>query len=161
MSSNLTAPTIFLLAVEADEVYVNQAGIDLMKFGEGRAKQPIHEIQGVELDAWITAQRIKKKGKDLGKPWGLSTKKTWISLFSGLWETAIAIDAAVENITEKLQKLTSTIASRSRGRFRAATVVARTFYPTMLTSTSTPAAMSASGLAKRFRPDQDVAKDPD
>jgi hypothetical protein len=93
------------LAVEADEVYVNQAGIDLMKFGEDRAKQPIHEIQGVELDAWISAQRIKKKGKDFGKPWGLSTKKTWISLFSGLWECAIAIDAATENITNKLMPI--------------------------------------------------------
>jgi hypothetical protein len=90
------------LSVEADEKYVLQAGIDLMKFGAGQEKRLIHEIEGSELDAWIAAQRIKKPGKDFGKPWGLSTKLTWISLFSGLWECAIAIDAAVVNITEKL-----------------------------------------------------------
>jgi hypothetical protein len=86
-----------------DEKYLYHAGVDLMKFGKGQERRPIHEITAKELGAWIDAQKIMKPGKDYGKPWGLSTRRTWMSLFSGLWECAIAIDAAVVNIVEKLE----------------------------------------------------------
>ena len=68
------------LAAGKSERYVEEAAALLLKFGEGRARQNIHEFQPSELDAWI----------DGHKAWGLSSKKTNMSLFSSLWEVAKA-----------------------------------------------------------------------
>jgi hypothetical protein len=96
------------LGVGADEQYVLQAGIDLMKFGAGKETHWMHEIPMTELQDWILAQRIKKPGKDFGKPWSKSTKKTWISLFHGLWKVAIAMKGATENIVDSLEPIKRT-----------------------------------------------------
>ena len=93
------------LGAGADEKYVLQAGVDLMKFGDGKEKRMIHEFEMKELQSWIAAQRIKKPGADFGKPWGLSTRRTWTSLFHSLWDCAIAIKAATENIVDSLEPI--------------------------------------------------------
>jgi len=87
------------------ERYVYHAGVDLMKFGAGQEQRPIHEITAKELEAWIDAQKIQKRGKDFGKPWGLSTRRTNMALFSSLWRVAIAKDWATVNIVDKLEPI--------------------------------------------------------
>jgi integrase len=91
--------------VGADAKYLEQAGVDLMKFAAGQEERFIHEFEAKELDTWIVTQRIKKPGVDFGKPWGLSTRRTWTSLFHSLWDCAIAIKAATENIVDSLEPI--------------------------------------------------------
>jgi hypothetical protein len=88
-----------------DARYVLHATADLMKFGSGQEKRPIHEIPHEQLEKWIGAQRIQKKGTDFGKPWGLSTKRTWISLFHGLWDLAVLKGWAAKNIVDQLEPI--------------------------------------------------------
>jgi hypothetical protein len=85
--------------------YVYHAGQDLMKFAAGQERRPIHEFPVKQLDTWLHAQTIQKPGKDFGKPWGLSTKRTWMSLFHGLWEVAVTLDWASVNIVDKLEPI--------------------------------------------------------
>jgi len=85
------------------ERYVYHAGVDLMKFAKGQERRPINKIRAQELGKWIDAQKIQKRGKDFGKPWGLSTRRTNMALFSSLWKVAIACDWATINIVEKLE----------------------------------------------------------
>jgi hypothetical protein len=75
------------------ERYVYHAEEDLMKFGKGREKQPIHEIRAAELEAYIDSQ----------KTWGLSSKRTNMSLFSSLWNVAIAKGWCSQNIVGRLE----------------------------------------------------------
>jgi hypothetical protein len=84
------------LAAGKSERYVEEAAAMLLKFGEGRARQNIHEFQPSELDAWI----------DGHKAWGLSSKKTNMSLFSSLWEVAKAKGWASYNIVDRLEPIT-------------------------------------------------------
>ncbi|MGA3181854.1 MAG: hypothetical protein ABSF38_16050 [Verrucomicrobiota bacterium] len=85
------------------ERYVSHAGVDLMKFVKGQERRPINEIRAQELGKWIDAQKIQKRGLDFGKPWGLSTRRTNMALFSSLWKVAIACDWATINIVDKLE----------------------------------------------------------
>jgi hypothetical protein len=90
------------LAAGKTERYVYHAGADLMKFGKGRERQNIHEILPNALEAYIDAQRVEK-GKRAGQKWDLSTKRTNMSLFSGLWKCAIAKGWASINIVDRLE----------------------------------------------------------
>ena len=89
----------------ADTKYVTQAGVDLLKFGAGQERRPISEIHHDQLDKWVNAQTIQKKGRDFGKPWGLSTKRTWLSLFHGLWEVAVINNWAAVNVVDKIEPI--------------------------------------------------------
>src|SRR5208282_2174785 len=93
------------LGAGKSERYVYHAGQDLMRFGAGQENRPIHEIPSGQLEDWIAKQKIQKNGKDFGKPWGLSTKRTWMSLFSSLWECAIAKGWAKTNIVDRLEPI--------------------------------------------------------
>jgi hypothetical protein len=81
------------LAAGKTDRYVDEAAATLMKFGAGRQRQNIHEIAAPELEAWI----------DSHKDWGLSSKRTNQSLFSSLWEVAIAKEWANRNIVDRLE----------------------------------------------------------
>jgi hypothetical protein len=85
------------------ERYVYHAAADLLKFAKGQERRPIHEIRAPELGKWIDAQKIQKRGPDFGKPWGLSTRRTNMALFSSLWKVAIACDWVTTNIVDKLE----------------------------------------------------------
>jgi hypothetical protein len=92
-------------AAGKSERYVYHAAADLMKFGKGQERRNIHEIMPAELDKYINSQKIQKRGKDFGKPWGLSTKRTNMSLFSSLWVVAIAKGWATLNIVDRLEPI--------------------------------------------------------
>ena len=79
------------LAAGKTDRYVDEAAATLMKFGAGRQRQNIHEIAAPDLEAWIDSQ----------KDWGLSSKRTNQSLFSSLWEVAIAKGWASRNIVDR------------------------------------------------------------
>ena len=79
------------------------AAADLMKFGKGRERRSIHEISADELEKYIDGQRIQKRGSQFGQKWGLSTRRTNMSLFSSLWEVAIAKGWATLNIVDRLE----------------------------------------------------------
>ena len=81
------------LAAGKTDRYVDEAAATLMKFGAGRQRQNIHEIAAPDLEAWIDSQ----------KDWGLSSKRTNQSLFSSLWEVAIAKGWASRNIVDRLE----------------------------------------------------------
>lgn len=81
------------LAAGKTERYVDEAAATLMKFGAGRQRQSIHEIAAPDLEAWIDSQ----------KDWGLSSKRTNQSLFSSLWEAAIAKGWTSRNIVDRLE----------------------------------------------------------
>ena len=87
------------------ERYVYHAGVDLMKFAKGQERRNIHEILPKELEDYFDAQKITKRGRDYGKPWGLSTKRTNMALFSSLWKVAIAKGFAKVNIVDSLEKI--------------------------------------------------------
>ncbi len=70
-------------AAGKSERYVDHAAADLMKFGKGQERRNIHEIMPAELDKYINSQKIQKQGKDFGKPWGLSTKRTSAIMLGG------------------------------------------------------------------------------
>jgi len=91
------------LAAGLSERYVYHAAVDLMKFCKGQERRNIHEIRADELEKYIDSQKIQKRGKDFGKPWGKSTRRTNMSLFSGLWECAIAKGWASLNIVDRLE----------------------------------------------------------
>ncbi|MGC3957024.1 MAG: hypothetical protein QM813_03380 [Verrucomicrobiota bacterium] len=78
--------------------YVNNTGEFLMRFGSGREQQPIHEISPTDLETWIEAQ-VKQE------TWSLSTKKTYMTLFSSLWTVAVAKGWASSNIVNRLEKV--------------------------------------------------------
>jgi len=46
-----------------------------------------------------------EKREDFGKPWGKSTRRTNMALFSGLWKVAIAKGWATLNIVDRLEKV--------------------------------------------------------
>ncbi|HLH55522.1 MAG TPA: hypothetical protein VKY92_18120, partial [Verrucomicrobiae bacterium] len=79
-----------------DETYVYQAGRDLMKFAAGREKRHIHLFLTAELEAYF-------KGHT---DWGLSSKKTYMSLFHSLWEVAERKGWVYNNIVDKLEPIT-------------------------------------------------------
>lgn len=79
------------LAAGKSEEYVNEAAAVLMRFGNGREEQNIHEITAAELQAWLNAQMKPDHGGPVTGTWGLSSKKTNTSLFSSLWEVALAM----------------------------------------------------------------------
>jgi hypothetical protein len=85
------------------ERYVYHAAVDLMKFAKGEERRFIHEIKPAELEKYIDSQTIQKRGKDFGKPWGKSTKRTNMALFSSLWTVAIAKGWATLNIVDRLE----------------------------------------------------------
>jgi integrase len=64
-----------------------------MKFGVGRERQNIHEIPPGDLEKWVDGQ----------KSWGLSSRRTNMSLFSSLWEVAIAKGWCSYNIVDRLE----------------------------------------------------------
>lgn len=81
------------------ERYVENSAEVLLKFGAGREKQNIHEISPNELEAWLSD---RAKAHD----WTPSTKRTYMLLFSSLWETACSKGWASLNITERLEPIT-------------------------------------------------------
>ena len=87
------------------EKYVHYAAQDLMLFGAGRERRNIHEILPDELEEYIKNATIRKPGKLFGKPWGLSTKRTNMALFSSLWEVALAKGWATLNIVDRLEPI--------------------------------------------------------
>jgi hypothetical protein len=68
------------------------------RFGAGRERQNIHEITTEDLEKWLDAQVIELK-------WSMSTKRTYVLLFSSLWEVAIDKGWALTNITERLEQI--------------------------------------------------------
>jgi hypothetical protein len=72
---------------------VNNAVADLLKFGSGRERQNIHEIGPADLEEWI----------DQHKTWGLSSRRTNMSLFGSSWEVAIAKGWCSLNIVDRLE----------------------------------------------------------
>jgi hypothetical protein len=93
------------LSAGKSERYVYHAGADLMKFGKGQERRFIHEIKTDELEKYLDSQKIQKRGKDFGKPWGKSTKRTNMALFSSLWAVAVAKGWAKENIVDRLEPI--------------------------------------------------------
>ncbi len=83
------------LAAGKTERYVCNTCDVLMKFGQGRERQPIHEISASELEAWIGSHR----------DWSLSSRRTYTLLFSSLWSVAISKGWASLNITERLEPI--------------------------------------------------------
>ena len=81
------------LAAGKTQRYVKNTGDFLMTFGKGRERQNIHEITPAELETWI----------DCHKDWSLSTRRTYMLLFSSLWEVAIAKGWATLNIVDRLE----------------------------------------------------------
>jgi integrase len=75
------------------ERYVHDATGLLMHFGKGREQQPIHAIAASDLEAWI----------DSHKTWGKSSRRTNMSLFANLWETAMAKGWCSLNIVERME----------------------------------------------------------
>ncbi|MGD0813499.1 MAG: hypothetical protein ABSA83_07840 [Verrucomicrobiota bacterium] len=90
-------------ATGKSERYIMHAKADLLKFAEGQEKKPIHEFTASQLEKWLHVQKIKKPGREFGKPWGLSTKRTWMSLFHGLWDCAIDLGFAAINIVDRME----------------------------------------------------------
>lgn len=93
------------LAAGKSEDYVDEAAALLMRFGEGRERQNIHEISAFDLQTWLNAQMKPAHGGPLTGTWGLSSKKTNTSLFSSLWEVAVAMGWASINIVDRLEPI--------------------------------------------------------
>ncbi|MGD0411827.1 MAG: hypothetical protein ABSC18_08975 [Verrucomicrobiota bacterium] len=82
--------------------YVDEVADLFSRFGKGREKQPIHEIQPSELETWINAQKSPN-----GETWSLSTKRTNQGRFSSLWEVAKAKGWCSLNIVDRLEPVTN------------------------------------------------------
>lgn len=93
------------LAAGKSKDYVEEAAALLMRFGKGREEQNIHEITAAELQAWLNAQMKPAHGGPPTGTWGLSSKKTNTSLFSSLWEVAVAMGWASINIVDRLEPI--------------------------------------------------------
>lgn len=95
------------LAAGKSAKYVHDSRVTVLdKFGEGRAMQPIHEITAGELERWIDARSKNPTFPDDPlRTWGLSSKRTNTSLFSGLWELAVSKGWASKNITEGFEEI--------------------------------------------------------
>ena len=78
--------------------YVENTRDVLLKFGEGREQVHIHKITATTLEEWFSQQA---KEND----WSLSTKRTYLLLFSSLWTVAIAKGWATLNITERMDEI--------------------------------------------------------
>jgi len=81
------------LAAGKTKRYVRDTIGVLRKFGAGREQQHIHKITAADLEAWI----------DSHETWGLSSRRTNMSLFSSLWEVAIAKGWCSLNIVDRLE----------------------------------------------------------
>ncbi|HEV2246170.1 MAG TPA: hypothetical protein VGW37_05915 [Terriglobia bacterium] len=90
------------LAAGKTKRYVENAQADLLKFAVGREQQPIHEFTFGELEDYIDKHRNKKTKK----PWGLSSRKTVMALFSSLWTVAVNKGWASFNIVDRLEPIT-------------------------------------------------------
>lgn len=84
------------LAAGKSSRYVRNTGDFLEKFGEGRLRMNIHEIPSDDLEKWIDAQAEEKE-------WGLSTRRTYITLFSSLWSVAKDKGWVTLNICDRLE----------------------------------------------------------
>jgi integrase len=84
------------LAAGNTERYVNNTCDVLMKFGQGREEQNIHEILPAELERWLDNEAETRE-------WSGSTKHTYILLFSSLWSVAKDKGWATLNITDRLE----------------------------------------------------------
>jgi len=93
------------LAAGKSKDYVEEAAALLMRFGKGREEQNIHEITAAELQAWLNAQMKPAHGGPPTGTLGLSSKKTNTSLFSSLWEVAVAMGWASINIVDRLEPI--------------------------------------------------------
>jgi len=80
-------------AASKTERYIHDAQGLMMQFGEGRAQQAIHIIPASDLESWI----------DSHKSWGKSSRRTNMSLFSNLWDTAISKGWCSLNIVERME----------------------------------------------------------
>ena len=78
--------------------YVKDTGDFFLKFGAGRAQQPVHEILADELEQWLEDQAKSKN-------WSLSTKRAYTLAFSNLWEVALAKGWATVNIVDRLEPI--------------------------------------------------------
>ena len=74
--------------------YIKEAKSTLLKFGEGQLKRHIHEISAVELERWRSKQVSWKSA---------NTQIINTSLFSSLWQTAVAMGWASRNIVDQLE----------------------------------------------------------
>lgn len=74
------------------EEYMKECKALLLRFGEGRLRQNLHEILPTELQTWINAQE-----------WSLSSKKTNTSIFSALWQTGLDMGWCSYNICDRLE----------------------------------------------------------
>lgn len=90
-------------AAGKSEAYIDEASSLLMRFGKGREQQNIHEITTAELQSWLNGQMKPAHGGPPTGTWGLSSKKTNTSLFSSLWEVAVAMGWASINIVDRLE----------------------------------------------------------
>ncbi len=66
----------------------------LRKFGDGRMRQPIHEIAVKDLQDWINSQG-----------WSLRSKRTNTGVFSSLWQTAVDLGYTTLNICDRLEAI--------------------------------------------------------
>ena len=78
--------------------YVTATKDVLLKFGEGRLRQPIHELSAPALETWFTRMTTENA-------WSLSTQRTYQLLFSSLWKVAVDKEWASVNIVEKLEEI--------------------------------------------------------
>jgi hypothetical protein len=72
--------------------YMDECSALLLRFGEGRLRQNMHEIPMSDLQSWINEQ-----------PWGLSSKRTNTSIFSALWQTGKDMGWCSRNICDALE----------------------------------------------------------
>ena len=93
------------LAAGKSQDYVDEAAALLMRFGEGREQQNIHEITAAELQTWLNAHMKPAHGGPPTGAWGLSSKKTNTSLFSSLWQVAVDMGWASINIVDRLEPI--------------------------------------------------------
>jgi len=99
------------LAAGKSKDYAEEAAALLMRFGKGREQQNIHEITAAELQTWLNAQMKPAHGGPPTGTWGLSSKKTNTSLFSSLWEVAVAMGWSSINIVDRLEPIQRPAAS--------------------------------------------------
>lgn len=79
--------------------YTENTADVLMRFGAGRERQNIHEITPPELESWFQAETEQND-------WSLSTKRTYMLLFSSLWSVAVAKGWCTLNIIDRLEPVT-------------------------------------------------------
>src|SRR5581483_9707324 len=86
------------LSAGKSQRYVDETAQLLVKFGQGRERQNIHEIAPAALENWL-AEKAKER------EWSVSSKKTNQSLFSSLWDVAIDKGWASLNICDRLEQI--------------------------------------------------------